>query len=105
MCSSDLTSTLDYDKTGVITGGVFIGTGSTMMAQSFSDSNQGVIATNVGRQAASTQIVLKDAKGNTILSHKPELDFARVVISLPDLIKGETYYLTIGTQTSEIRAS
>ena len=99
------TSTLDYDKTGVITGGVFIGTGSTMMAQSFSDSNQGVIATNVGRQAASTQIVLKDAKGNTILSHKPELDFARVVISLPDLIKGETYYLTIGTQTSEIRAS
>ncbi len=32
------TSTLDYDKTGVITGGTFIGTGASGMAQSFSDS-------------------------------------------------------------------
>ena len=99
------TSTLDYDKTGVITGGTFIGTGSTMMAQSFSSSAQGVIVANTGRQAASTPVVLKDASGKTILSQVPELDFARVVLSSPDLVKGETYYLTIGTQTTEIRAS
>ncbi len=38
------TATLDYDTTGVITGGTFIGTGASNMAQSFSDSEQGVVA-------------------------------------------------------------
>ena len=99
------TSTLDYDRSAVITGGTFIGTGSTMMAQSFSNSDQGVIAINTGRQAAGTLITLKDADGNTILSHTPELDFARMVLSMPELVKGETYYLTIGTQTGEVRAT
>ncbi len=99
------TTVLDYDKTGVITGGTFIGSGSTMMAQSFSDSKQGVIATKVGNQTAGTLIVLKDSKGNTIISHKPELDFAMVIISTPELVKGEKYYLIIGTETSEFKAS
>lgn len=99
------TATLDYDKTGVITGGTFIGTGSTMMAQSFSDSEQGVVAIKSGNQAAGTQITLKDSKGNTIISHKPELDFAVVILSTPDLVKGEKYTLTVGSQTSEYEAS
>ena len=98
------TATLDYDKTGVITGGAFIGTGSTMMAQSFSDSEQGVIAIKSGNQAAETQIILKDSKGNTIISHKPELDFAVVILSTPDLVKGEKYTLTGRSQTSEYEA-
>ena len=99
------TATLDYDKTAVITGGTFIGTGSTMMAQSFSDSKQGVIAINVGNQPAETQIELKDSKGNTIVSHKPELDFAVVIISTPELVKGEKYSVTVGSETSEFEAS
>lgn len=99
------TATLDYDKTGVITGGTFIGTGSTMMAQSFSDSQQGVVAINAGVQAAGTQIVLKDANGKTILSHSPELDFAVVILSTPELVKGQNYSLTIGAETSEFTAS
>lgn len=99
------TATLDYDKTGVITGGTFIGTGSTMMAQSFSDSEQGVVAIKSGNQAAGTQITLKDSKGNTIISHKPELDFAVVILSTPDLVKGEKYTLTVGSQTGEYEAS
>lgn len=98
------TATLDYDKTGVITGGTFIGTGSTMMAQSFSDSSQGVIALNIGAREAGTQITLKDSKGNTIISHKPELDFAVVILSTPELVKGETYTLTVGSQTGEFEA-
>ena len=99
------TATLDYDKTAVITGGTFIGTGSTMMAQSFSDSNQGVIAVSVGNQAAETQIELKDSKGNTIVSHKPELGFAVVIISTPELVKGESYTITVGSETGEFEAS
>ena len=99
------TATLDYDKTGVITGGTFIGTGSTMMAQSFSDSNQGVIALNIGNRDAKTQITLKDSKGNIIISHQPELDFAVVIISTPELVKGEEYTLTVGSQTGKFEAA
>ena len=99
------TAVLDYDQSAVITGGTFIGTGSTMMAQSFSDSTQGVIALMVGDQAAGTQIVLKDSKGSTIISHVPELDFAVVILSTPELIKGETYALTVGTSSGEFEAS
>ena len=98
------TATLDYDKTAVITGGTFIGTGSTMMAQSFSDSKQGVIAVSVGNQAAETQITLTDSDGNTIVSHKPELEFAVVIISTPGLVKGEVYTVTVGSETGEFEA-
>ena len=98
------TATLDYDKTAVITGGTFIGTGSTMMAQSFSDSSQGVIAISVGNQAAETQITLTDSDGNTIVSHKPELEFAVVIISTPGLVKGEVYTVTVGSETGEFEA-
>lgn len=99
------TATLDYDKTAVITGGTFIGTGSTMMAQSFSDSKQGVIAISVGNQPVETQIELKDSKGNTIVSHKPELDFAVVIISTSELVKGEKYSITVGSESNEFEAS
>jgi len=100
------TATLDYDKTAIITGGTFIGTGASGgMAQSFSDSGQGVVAVSVGHQFAETEIILKDSDGNTIISHKPELDFAVVIISTPELVKGETYSLTVGSESGEFAAS
>lgn len=99
------TATLDYDKTGVITGGTFIGTGASGMAQSFSDSEQGVIALRVGSQSAGTQIVLKDSDGNTVITHSPELDFEIVIISSPDIVKGETYTLCVGSSQTSIDAS
>ena len=99
------TATLDYDNTGVITGGTFIGTGSTMMAQSFSDSTQGVVALNVGSRAAGTEIILKDLSGNVIISRTPELDFAVVILSSPEIKKGETYTIMVGSDTGEFEAS
>lgn len=99
------TATLDYDKTGVITGGTFIGTGSTMMAQTFSDSQQGVIALRVGNRTAGTEIVLKDEAGKVLLSHKPELDFAVVILSSPELVKGQTYTIMIGADSGDFEAS
>ena len=97
------TATLDYDKTAVITGGTFIGTGSTMMAQSFSDSTQGVIAVNVSGKA-DTLITVKDAEGNILLTREPELNFARIVFSSPEMEKGATYTLTVGEKTSQVKA-
>lgn len=99
------TATLDYDKSATITGGTFIGTGASGMAQTFSDSEQGVIAVSVGGQSAGTQIVLKDQSGKTIIRHTPELNFAVVILSSPELVKGETYSLTVGTESGEFKAS
>jgi len=99
------TATLDYDTSGIITGGTFIGTGASGMAQTFSDSKQGVVAVSVGNQPAGTLIVLKDKNGNTVLEHTPELNFAVVILSSPELVKGETYSITVGTQSGEFEAS
>ena len=99
------TATLDYDRSGIITGGTFIGTGASGMAQTFSDSKQGVVAVSVGNQPAGTQIILKDKNGNTVLEHTPELNFAVVILSSPDLVKGEAYTITVGTQSREFEAS
>ncbi len=99
------TATLDYDVSGTITGGTFIGTGSSMMAQTFSDSTQGVIAIQAGIQSAGTQITLTDKNGKTVISHAPELSFQVVILSSPDMVSGETYTITVGSQSGEFEAS
>lgn len=100
------TATLDYDVSGTITGGTFIGTGASGMAQTFSSSEQGVIAVSVGGTcAAETQITLTDKDGNTIISYAPELDFGVVILSSPDITKGETYTIAVGDTSCEFEAS
>ena len=99
------TATLDYDKSGVITGGTFIGTGARNMAQSFSSAQQGVLAVSVGNQSAETEITVKDAKGETLLSYQPELSFAVLIFSSPDLVSGQTYTVTVGSESAEFQAS
>ena len=99
------TAVLDYDKTATISGGTFIGTGSSMMAQTISSSNQGVIALSVGNQSAGTKITVTDTDGNVILSYEPKLSFAIFIISTPDIVKGKEYSVTVGSQTGEFKAN
>lgn len=99
------TATLDYDKSATITGGTFIGTGASGMAQTFSDSKQGVVAVSVGNQSAGTNITLKDKSGNTIIEYVPELSFAVVILSSPDIVSGETYTITVGSESGEFEAN
>lgn len=99
------TATLDYDVSATISGGTFIGTGGSGMAQSFSDSKQGVIALRVGNCAANTQVTLTDAAGKTVISYAPRLDFGVVILSAPDIVKGESYTITVGTQSGTFEAS
>ena len=51
-----------------------------------------------------TQIMLTDALGNTFLSHTLGLPFAVVIFSNPDMIKGETYTVAIGTTFGDFTA-
>ena len=99
------TSTLDYESSGVITGGTFIGTGASGMAQTFSSSEQGVIAVSVGSCAAGTAIILTDASENAVISYSPELSFAVVILSSPDIVKGQTYTITVGSASGSFEAN
>ncbi|MGN0978227.1 MAG: carbohydrate-binding domain-containing protein [Faecousia sp.] len=96
---------LDYDTGASITGGTFIGTGSSGMAQSFSDAGQGVISVNAGNCPAGTEINLTDASGKTLLSACPEESFSVILLSSPELIKGQTYILTVGSSSAEFTAN
>ena len=98
------TATLDYDRSATVTGGTFIGTGASGMAQTFSDSKQGVVAVSVGNQSAGTNITLKDSSGKTIIEYAPELSFAVVILSSPDIVSGETYTITVGSASGEFEA-
>ena len=99
------TATLDYDVSATISGGTFIGTGASSMAQTFSDSSQGVIAINAGTQSAGTKITLTDSKGNTLISHQPELDFSVVIISSPDVKTNNSYTISVGSASQLITAN
>lgn len=99
------TATLDYDKSAVINGGTFIGSGASGMAQTFSDSSQGVISLSVGNQAEATLVQVKDSSGNLLLSHSPSLSFAIIIISSPDIQKGQSYTVYVGDQSGEFEAS
>lgn len=101
------TSVLDSDQSPVITGGTFIGVGSTtMMAQTFSaESSQGVIACTTGSQQAGSVITITDASGRVVFSHEAEYSYVLIIISSPDLVKGETYTITIGSLSGDLQAS
>ncbi len=98
------TATLDYDVSGVITGGTFIGTGASGMAQTFSDSEQGVIAVRAGNQSAGTTITITDQDGNTLVEYTPELSFDVIIFSSPELVSGDTYTVTTGSVSFETEA-
>ncbi|MDD6812460.1 MAG: carbohydrate-binding domain-containing protein [Lachnospiraceae bacterium] len=98
------TATLDYDSTGTISGGVFIGTGAASMTQSFSSSEQGVIMLRVEKQPANTTIELSDSDQNTLITYTPNLEYEVVILSSPDIISGQNYTITIGSFSEEVIA-
>jgi hypothetical protein len=98
------TAILDFDLSGGISGGTFIGTGGSFMAQTFGQSSQGVISLSVGQQAAGTTVTLADGKGTILLSHAPELPFSVVILSCPEMKIGEIYTVTVGDLSGEFKA-
>lgn len=98
------TATLDYDTAASISGGTFIGTGASGMAQTFSDAQQGLISVSLNAQTEGTAITLTDQDGNEIISYTPELSYAVIILSSPDIISGETYTLTAGTVSGSVTA-
>lgn len=100
------TAILDFDSTGTISGGTFIGTGASSMSQNFSSSStQGVIMLKVSSQQTGTKITLKDSSGNEIVSYTAERAFSCIIISSSKITKGSTYTLTYGSTSASIKMS
>lgn len=100
------TSIIDADVSPVITGGTFISTGSTtMMAQTFaSSSTQGVITCTTGTQSPGSVVTVKDSNGNSVISYEVEYGCSMVIISSPDIVKGDIYTLTLGSKSGSVQA-
>lgn len=99
--------TLDYDGTGTISGGTFMGTGSSGMPQSFSgDSTQNVIVVYFAdTKTAGTEWRLTSGDETVILSGNPDKEYSSLIISSPELKDGETYQLAAGEESMEITVS
>ena len=96
---------IDYENSGVITGGVLIAAGASGMAQNFgSSSTQGsILLTSQTAVSGGTEITLKDSKGNVIASFTPEKNFNSVVVSAPEIKQGGTYTLTAGSWSETVK--
>lgn len=94
---------LDYNSEAVITGGVFVATGASQMAQNFSSSStQGTMMVTVNSQQAGSTVTLKDSSGNEIISWEAEKAYDSVIISCPEITEGSEYTLVAGSSTTQI---
>ncbi len=95
---------LDFASKFQITGGTFIGAGSSGMAQNpTEDSQQPVIVQSLPEAAeAGTVITVKDGDGEIIVYFRTEKKMQWYAISAPELVKGKTYTVRVGEEETEV---
>lgn len=89
---------LDYNGSSKITGGILVAAGSSGMAQAPEDSSSqnSLLVYYSTVQKAGTLVNLSDTDGKSILTFAPSKDYQSIVISMPELQKGQTYTLSSG---------
>lgn len=101
------TSILDSQNQPIVTGGTYIGLGiTTAMAEVFSaqNSTQGFIAVSCGL-GAGQEISFSDKNGNEFLAVTTEYTTQLMIVSCPDMVKGESYTITVGDQSQSFTAN
>lgn len=97
---------LDYGGTGTLSGGTILISGSSGMAQSLTAAGtQGVFAINVGSCSAGTTVTITDTEGKEIVTLTPQKMFGCVIVSTPDIIRGEHYTIDVGSSTGTFEAN
>lgn len=104
---SGTNSAIDYgsENGGVctISGGTVTAAGSSAMAEGIdSSSEQCFIMYNTSTASAGTEVILKNAAGNVLLSEVIPCSFSSIIISTPELQMGETCTLSVGGTEDEI---
>ncbi len=98
-------SALDYGISASISGGSFLATGYSGMAQSFSDDSEQcsyMIKLDTMVDADSSTLTLTGAEGVVLLSHTTNKSYNCVIVSCSELTSGATYTLTTGSSSQEI---
>ena len=94
---------LDYASEAVISGGVFVASGSSQMAMNFgSASTQGTMMVTVSTQSAGSQVNLYDENGESLISFTPQKSYDNIIISCPEILEGGVYTLVTGETETEI---
>ena len=52
-----------------------------------------------------TVITVKNNDGKEIINHSPELNFAVVIVSSPEMEKGQSYTVSVGEDSESIEAN
>jgi len=96
---------LDYDSSFTITGGTLCAIGSSGMAQNVSSATQGSILYNLS-STKSSNVSIKLKYNNEVIYETTSIKtFNSIVISTPNITKGNTYKLCIGTTEYSITMS
>lgn len=96
---------LDYAIEAHITGGIFVATGASGMAQNFTYAeNQGAILVNT-QAMTNEKMVLKDSEGNDVLVFEPDKSYNSALISCPEIVDGKSYKVDIGGNETEVTMS
>ena len=90
------TAIIDYCGTAVISGGTFIGSGSSAMSQEFGEGSQKVISSRANQSfPAGTEVEVCDSEGKRVINFAPALDFTMVMISTPELNMEANYSISV----------
>ena len=89
---------IDYNGTGLVTGGEVLALGGSDMLQSFSsESAQSHIAVTAKESiAVGAKITIKDEAGKVLYEHINKKAFSALVYSSKDLVKAKNYTVQIG---------
>lgn len=100
---------LDYGEgcTGEISGGVLLAVGASGMAENMSSSStQCTFMQNLDETASGGDTVtITDASGNVLASYTPVRSYQNIIFSCPELQVGETYTVTVGSQSVAVEQS
>lgn len=97
---------LDFGGTASITGGILIAYGGADMLQNFgTGSTQGSILCTSLSGASGSEISIKDKDGKVLASVTAKKSYRAIIISCPELEKGNTYTLCAGATGTEITLS
>lgn len=91
---------------GFISGGTVIALGASGMAENFgSTSTQCAFLTTLSSFGAGETITITDSQGNVLYTGETVKSGSSVVFSSPELVVGETYTVTIGSNSTTVTQS
>lgn len=89
---------IDYNGTGLVTGGEVLALGGSDMLQSFSSESaqSHIVVTSKESIAVGAKITIKDEAGKVLYEHINKKAFSALVYSSKDLVKAKNYTVQIG---------